>query len=237
MKNKSLLITFALLSNSPLFADEAPTGFLDVSSNTVLAGTHVDLNWKINLPATSIEELIDFDNEERQIIPREDVIAEVRVLGAAMGPANNPLYGEAEMNAGGTGFINIFAAFADGINAGDNFTYPIAAGESLDFIFKTWNGSSPNRPRENWGSLRTPVTTGNSDPRLFILKDGDTVPIKTAAFDQEAAEAFVAPYLEEDGLTLKLGPNDLILFAELNETVNNISDFQDFVVLVNFTRP
>ena len=84
--------------------------------------------------------------------------------------------------------------------------------------------------------MRTPVKTGTGDERLFILKDGDEAPSFEGAFDQEAAEAFIAPYLEEDGKTINIGANDLILFSELNERINRTADYQDFVVLVSFTK-
>ena len=234
MKTTTATLSLLLIGSLATAIAETPTGFLDASSTFVRADSTVDLNWKINIP-TDVTELVDFENPRKQILPKTNVNAEVRVLGAALGPTNRPMFAEALMNAGNSGWNNIFSGWADGIGAGSSNTYYLAEGQSLDFSFKTWNGSQPGVSQEDWGRLRTPVDTGTGDERLFILKDGDTAPMLDGAFDQADSSAFVAPYLEADGRTLKLGANDIILFAELNERVNGNADFQDFVVLVTFT--
>ena len=235
MKATPLLIQTFL---STIFAAAAmanPTGFLNASSNFVLADTNVELNWKINLPPMDITEMIDFQNPQKMIQPRQNVLAEVRVLGAALGPTTRPMFAEALVEAGNSGVNTIFSGWADGLGANSSNTFYLTSGQRLDFEFKTWNRSRPDRSQDKWGSLRTPVKTGTGDERLIILKDGDQAPSFNAAFDQAGNNAFIVPYLEEDGTTINIGPNDLIIFAELNERVNAIADFQDFVVLVTFT--
>lgn len=237
MKTSLLKVSAFILGSLTSLTATAPTGFIDSSSNFIRANTNVELNWKINIPPPETIETIVTISPEEDIVSTVNLIAEVRVLGAAMGSFWSPMYGEAFANTRGTEEQQIFAGWANGIGAGASETFEVPAGKSLDFTFRTWNRSSPWRPSENWGSMRTPVTTGTSDERLFILRNGDEAPSYSGAFDQASSEAFVAPYLADDGKTIKIGPNDLLIFAELNEEVDSRSDFQDFVVLVSFRKP
>ena len=234
MKASLTQISLLLLSTfAPLLA-ESPSGWIHSSSNFVRADTTVELNWKINLP-TPIRELVNFENPENEIQVRSALLAEVKVLGAAMGAMTNPMYGESLVHGGNSGWNTIFSGWANGLGATSTNTFYLTEGQKLDFIFKTWNRSSPFRSQADWGSLRTPVTTGTGDERLFILKNGDEAPSFEGAFDQAASEAFIEPYLMEDGKTIRIPETSLILFAELNERIDRTADFQDFVVLVNFT--
>ena len=74
-------------------------------------------------------------------------------------------------------------------------------------------------------------------PRLLILKNGDVLPEFDGLYDQDDIEAFVSDYLEEDGRTVKIPQNSLIIFAEMDYAVYDSADFQDMVVLINFRNP
>ena len=107
MKANLIQIPVVLLAALAPLSAEAPSGFIESSSNFVRADTVVDLNWKINLPAV-LTEFVDFENEENQIEAKTNLLAEVRVLGAAMGPSANPMFGEALVHAGNSSWNTIF---------------------------------------------------------------------------------------------------------------------------------
>lgn len=233
MKTPLTVLSTLLLLNP--VSQATPSGFLESESLLVRADSHVNLDWGIIVPVVQVADLVDVDQEEQEIEAKTDLVAEVRVLGAALGRSNRPLFARALARSTGS-FEQIFSGFANGTGAASSQPFVVPAGESLNFRFITWDHSGPGIPVENW-VRRTPVVeTGQEDERIFILKDGDEVPTFNAAFDQEGIAAFVAPYLTEDGTRLKIGPSDLMIFAELNPTVTATADFQDFVVLVSFTE-
>lgn len=232
-------LAFAAFANAneqdePLSA--TPSGFVKAAESIVREGLPVRLDWNVIVPIVDTEEIFP-DDPDKEIIPNFDVLAEVRVLGAALGNSRDPMWAEARMKGSKGGWRVIFDDYANGVGAGSSEVFEVKEGEKLEFWSVTWDGSQPSRrnAREDWRQ-RNPVQTGTGDDRLFLLRDGDKIPGFNPAFDQQNIDAFLAPYLREDGQTLKLGPRDLLILTELNNRINSSADYQDMVVLVTFTK-
>ena len=233
MKANLTQISLLLLSTLAPLAAGTPSGWIASSSNFVRANTTVELDWEITVPSR-VAELVNYENPEKEIRIRENLTAEVKVLGSAIGASTNPLYSHADVHAGNSGWNVIYSGWANGLAATSTNSYWLTEGQTLDFVFKTWLHSSRFLSQSDWGPLLPTVSTGTGDDRLIILKNGDPAPSYNGLYDQDGTAAFVAPYLAADGETVQIPDNSLLIFAELDYRVNSSSDFQDFVVLVNF---
>lgn len=77
--------------------------------------------------------------------------------------------------------------------------------------------------------------SNETDGWVYVLRDGDTPPNIQGFGDQESAEDFVSPYLDESG-NISLDENQAIYLFELgNSQTGSAADFQDVVVLVSLT--
>jgi len=239
MKNQSVILTIIAsqlafgAENAPIISN--PTGFIQAENSLVKAGHKVQVNWEVHLQS-KVPDLISTGGGD-EIEAKTEIVAEVRFLGAALGNSNNPLWAEAVMSVNGVNEVPLFAGYADGTGTASSSFITLDAGSTLDFEFMTWRGSQPSRSnpidRQGWSRLN-PVRTGANDPRLQILVHGDPLPVYNPAFDQEFISSFVGPFISDDGTTVKLGPRDILILSELNNTLNDSADFQDSVVLISF---
>lgn len=230
-------VSFAEAHNNDDSSNVVPSGFVKAADSIVREGLPVRLDWSVTVPTEEIIEIIEVDPDENEMTPKVDVLAEVRVLGAALGSASDPMWAQAQMKGSKGGWQTIFDDYATGVGAGSSQVFEVKEGDKLEFWSVTWNGSQPSRGnnRSQWG-MRNPVETGERDGRLRLLVNGDTIPWFNPAFDQQNIDAFLAPYLESDGQTVKLGPRDVLILTELNNQLDSSADFQDMVVLVTFTK-
>lgn len=222
-----------------LFAGAAdPSGSLSVSSDLVRAESHVELNWAVDFPAFAEDPLdpiveLPTDNSDPEV--RQDVEAEIRVLGAGFGPSWNEFWVKGEVNWG-EGWKELFEGRGAEVNPEEVVQEPeLEAGDRLSFRFQGAQNSGPSNKESQW-RYNTILSSSNDDDRLMILKNGDVIPNTVPAFDQGEIQSFLTPYLADDGVTLELGPRDLIVLTELSNLYRGDSraDFQDLVILVTF---
>lgn len=249
MKLTKLITAGSLTLLSSVFGEEPviPTGFLDASSLLVRESSNVDLKWEVNIPASKVEELIEIPTDEPTIIAKEDVAFEVRMLGAEYAWMGQYVLAYGQYTYGSSGenspWYTFFWGYGDSESALTKKTCDILkAGEELMFSFRgskngfkfmpkqyrqwfdrRWTGTGPS-----WYNNRTPA---------IILKNGDELPERATPTGQVDVSSFLAPYLNENGKTVKIGPKDLIILAELNRDFGDEgADYQDFVILVSFTE-
>lgn len=81
--------------------------------------------------------------------------------------------------------------------------------------------------------------TKQSDDRsgyIYLLADGDEPPDYEPFGNQESLESYLQTILGRDG-TISIGRNDVVMLAELGGSLNSSSsDFQDLVILMEFTE-
>ncbi|GHC55382.1 hypothetical protein [Roseibacillus persicicus] len=220
-----------------------PTGFLDASALMVRAETNVDLNWKVNIPATKVEELIEIPDDEPTIIAKEDVAFEVRMLGAEYAWSGNYVLAYGQYTYGDSPWYTFFWGYGDDANALTKKTCDILRkGEELQFGFRGSKNGFRNMPWQHrkWHNYRwtgTGPSWYQNDNPAIILKDGDKLPKRATPDSQVDISTFLAPYLDESGKKVDIGPKDLIILAELNRDYGDKeADYQDFVILVTFTE-
>lgn len=241
--------SFALLASS-VFGEEPviPTGFLDASSLMVRASSNVDLNWEVNIPASEVEDLIEIPEDEPTIIAKEDVGFEVRMLGVEYAHKGDYVlahghYTYAGGEDGESPWYTFFWGYGDDEDALTKKTCDILkAGEELQFSFRGSKNGFRNMPSkhrkwfDNRWSGTGPKWYDNETPAI-ILKNGDMLPERATPSGQVDVSSFLSAYLERDGKTVKIGPKDLIILAELNRNRGDRqADYQDFVILVSFTE-
>ena len=166
-----------------------------------------------------------------QVIPQVPFVAEVTVIGAAIGTM--PV--TARMRIGATE-TEPFGAFDDpdagNLNDDQNprqyilpDTYP--AGTAMSVIGRSWDtsGSAPHMT----------VDSNDNTPLVLTLRDGDTVPDIDGFQDQASVAEFLDPYIDATTNTVTLNPNQAIYLFELYTTDldDPTADFQDLVVLVS----
>lgn len=245
MKINKLFTVGSLALLGSVFGEEPviPTGFLDASSLMVRAESNVDLTWEVNIPASEVEELIEIPEEEPTIIAKEDVAFEVRMLGAEYAWRGNYVLAYGQYTYGDSPWYTFFWGYGDDENALTKKTCDVLkTGEELNFIFRGSKNGFRIMPWQHrtWFDRRwsgTGPSWEDNDTPALILKNGDKLPKRKTDSSQVDVASFLAPYLEEDKKTIKIGPKDLIILAELNrEADDKDADYQDFVILVTFTE-
>lgn len=242
--------SLALLGTTTHGKDETPiipTGHLNASSGLVRAESSVDLEWKVSIPARTVEELIDI-TEDDEIIAKEDVAFEVKMLGAEYAWKGDYALAYGWYTYADSPWYNFFWGYGDDANALSKKSCDILrAGEELSFGFRGSKNGFRDMPWQHrtWHDDRWsgtgPSWYSNDNPAI-VLKDGDKLPDYAAATSQTDIATFLAPYLTDDKKNSKakrvnIGPKDLIILADLNrEKKDKTADYQDFVILVTFTE-
>lgn len=234
MKTLITISILGLLAGASTAAE--PMGSLDVSSSIVRAESHVTLNWNVEFPVQSVEELVEVNQETHTIVPKEDVTMTARILGSEYSAGINYGYVEGYYKAGSmSSYGTILEGWGDEVDP-----YVIAVredvqtGEDVSMKFRgSKNGfkwvPSFKRKYHDWRK------TGSGDTGILMLKNGDYVPNYAPAYDQSSAASFLAPYLSADGTTIEIGPRDLIVLVDVDSRAGDKKvDFQDFVILLTF---
>lgn len=245
MKLTQLFTAGSLALLGSVFGEEPviPTGFLDASALMVRAENNVDLTWEVNIPASEVEELIEIPEDEPTIIAKEDVGFEVRMLAAEYAFLGQYVLSYGQYTYADSPWYTFFWGYGDDINALSKKSCDILrAGEELQFVFRGSKNGFKFMPREHrtWFDRRWsgpgPSWDTNETPAL-IFKNGDRLPAWVTPPGQVDATSVLAPYLSEDRKTIKIGPKDLIILAELNRDLGEVkADYQDFIMLVSFTK-
>lgn len=239
---KILLISFGLVSSSAFGDNQSPTGKLEAESTLIRANTKAKLKWEIKVPTNDLSDIVKINPDEGNIVAKVPVEAQVRILGAAAGRIRigEPLFLTAWMQEGNRSPRRIFNDYGVGTGAATSVEAELDAWTFLNFEFQLWEDSFKGEgvPASDWTIRRDPVKTNDGDRRLVMVTQGQPLPDYSGVLGQEDTLDFVTPYLRfEDGRAVAdIGPNDVLLFVELNRNINSESDFQDFVVLISFER-
>lgn len=204
-----------------------PVGELTAFPSTVQTGTYPTLTWAIEYPER-VTDIIDI-TPPGKITPKEDLYMDIRVLGAAIQSGSHWLKVQAWVRA-------------DGSNNWRNFFYNYQPNVDPTRIYYT-KFVRKNRANHFGGRYRSGnswshfYNTTSSTQNIIALVDGDSPPDYAPAYNQGDIEAFLEPYLDENG-DISIGPMDVIILWELYSTNpgSNYFDMQDLVLLVTFRR-
>lgn len=223
-----------LVSTSHLSAQEQsppiPVGSLSAFPTIVQTGTHPTLTWSVTIPE-SVEDIVDIEGPGT-LVPKRDVIMDVRILGAGVTASSYYNSGftfvptECQVNVDGGGYSPIFYGTNNDVNPNEIvYTRTVEEGEQVNFGSRYYYNYS-------WGPW---YSTTNSNGNVVALRNGDTPPTTTPMHYAPTIESFIRPYLSEDG-KIKIGPRDVLYLMELTHTNPNHSgfDLQDMALLVTF---
>ncbi len=204
-----------------------PVGYLDTFPHKVQPGTNPSLDWNITYPETVRDVVVIED--DGTVIPKENLYMDVRVLGASVQTsATNWLTVEAYAKAdGATSFTRFFSGKQPDVNPTRiYYTKYVRQDRTVDFRGRCYyNGWYPY------------YSTGTNTYNVVVLANGETPPETIPAYNQDAIEDFLKPYLDSNG-KIKIGPRDVIILMELAMTHPSQSafDLQDLVLLVTFRK-
>jgi fibro-slime domain-containing protein len=195
---------------------------------------------------------IDFVITDQMVIPDNEFVVEVRVLGAAIqtGSLGYHIPVTMQIAAGGTVF-EPFGPYDDAVagNVNDdqeitcnsNGTNPRCAVLSGTFPGGTpvavdgrswWLEGANGCVASHWDVNREASTTDNG-VQIKVLRNGDPVPAIKGVYEQASAGQYIAGYVDVDTGLMTLGDSQVIYLFELGTSGSSSSaDFQDLVVLV-----
>tara|TARA_R110002096_G_scaffold238140_4_gene429583 strand:+ start:493 stop:1410 length:918 start_codon:yes stop_codon:yes gene_type:complete len=220
--------------NDDDISDESPiipVGSLSAFPTIVQTGTHPTLTWSVTIPET-VEELIEII-PPGTIIPKRDLIMDVRMLGAGVTVSSSsssqgfyfvPI--QVQINYNGSGYSQIFYGDNNDVNPNQIIhTIDAKVGDSIDFGSRYYYNNQ-------WGQW---YSTTNDANNVVALKNGDTPPTTTPMHNAPTIESFILPYIGSDG-KMVLGPREVIYLMELthNDSSHSGFDLQDAAILVGF---
>ena len=218
----------ALTCMTPLaHADsKIPTGSLSVDRTLVRVGSHSQLTWQIQYPATAVTDIVTITGNGTITPSVAGLTMSVRTLGVGFqsGPTLLPVEGSWALNGGsftrffydiGTNVVPTKVLVSTRVNVNDK----------IDFGGRGWSGSS-------WFPFHT---TRTADPYVIVLKNGDTAPSYVPAYNQASVQSYLKAYIDGSG-RIAIGPRDLIILWECSTAAPGTTyfDMQDLVVLVTF---
>ena len=233
MKLKLSLLFTLVTSTLATAQDESPlipVGSLSAFPTIVQTGTHPQLTWEITLPET-VDEIIEIV-EPGTLVPKRDLIMDVRILGAGV-TSYNSYYNtltfvptECRLNYNGQGYNRIFYGTNHDVDPSEIVhTQFVEEGATVNLGARYyWNNG--------WGTW---FSSTNSNYNVVALKNGDNPPTTTPMHQAPTIESFIRPYLGEDG-RIEIGPRDIIYLMELTHTNQSHGgwDLQDMAVLIGF---
>lgn len=232
----------ALITASPFGATQSlaqstnpsiPVGSLTANPTVAQAGTKPNLTWRITYPSL-VEDYIVLGGST--ITPKQNLIADIRVLGAGVTTVTKYANGRTTttyeetaakvLYNGATKWLTVF----DGYN-----TDRVVQQQS---VVKTLNVTKDQVMSFGGqycisGRWSTFYSSGSNNIRTLI--NGSTPPANLPLYYAETLADFLKPYLDASG-KINIGPMDVIVFMELTST-NPASvgyDLQDMVLLISF---
>ncbi len=175
----------------------------------------------------------EFTISDDRVVPATDFAAKVSVIGSAItsGGVDMPVTMSVRV---GDASHDLFGSSLDPVYGNLN-DHSAARHVIIDEVFT--QGDAITLAARSWTvdgeSNHLTARTDSPSDLVHVLRDGDAVP-DIAGFDgQASAEAFLRPYLNDDG-TVDLDADQVIYLFELGETdlSNPAADFQDLVVLI-----
>ena len=189
----------------------------------VRQGVAPELTWEIEYP-TTVEEVIEVDEETEEITAKFRLRAQVSVIGVAFTNSNGyqELPVESYIHFSSAGWLKVFEGRGAQVNPLRTYIdRTVEEGEKLRFAARaTFNN----------------FYYFNDGSNVRVLRNGDTPPGNTGFSGQTSVEDFLAPYLKDGKISI--GPMDVIYAAEIGTSNQSSSlfDLQDVVVLVRFSR-
>ncbi|WP_410766725.1 hypothetical protein [Haloferax sp. DFSO60] len=161
----------------------------------------------------------DFDIEDGTVIPSGDFTGDFELLGSAIKAGWYDVPVRVTFVVGGTPY-----APDDWENVND--------GEERAFNASGTGGDGIVVIAEAEGYVT--ASSADDDKQVRVLRNGDPVPDIKGFDGQDDVEAFVAPYISDDGTTMELDDNQAIFLFELGSTneYSSAFDMQDAVILV-----
>ena len=196
-------------------------------------------------PALADEpEKIDFDIDANKVVPTEDFMVMVSVLGSAIASGNNDVPVTVQLKIGDKE-VNPWGDYGDKEDGDVNDPYAPTRNHIVNELFEVDADSDPAdtevtvNARSWWGSgIHIEADTSTDTNQVKVLRDGDPVPDIKGLNDQADVLYFIEPYIDLESNRISLDANQAIYLFELGTTSMNSSsaDFQDLVVLVTFGK-
>lgn len=182
---------------------------------------------------------VDFDIKNGTVIPNKKYKAEITVIGCALKAGGNgadyPVQVQVFLNGVAQ---NPFGNYngreaASNVNIGSQqkwLSANVPANTPISIKAKSFN------PRNNSTTPAYEQSSEGSTKMVIVLKNGDKVPNITGFQGQDAAEAYLKPYIENGKMKLK--DNQAIYLFELGTDRTDVQwyDLQDCVVLVSLAQ-
>lgn len=207
-----------------------PVGTLSAFPTIVQTGTHPQLTWDVAVPE-DVTGVVDIQTPGT-IIPRRDLIMDVRILGAGVTSYNSSTQTltfvptETQLDYNGSGYSRIFYGTNNDVEPNQIVhTMLVEEGSTINVGARYyWQG--------NWGPW---FSSTNSNYNVIALKNGDIPPTTTPLHEAPTIESFIRPYLHKDG-RIKIGPRDILFLMELTHTDRDHGgwDLQDMAILIGF---
>ncbi len=232
-----MLLLLGALAFAPMAsASDTPTGNIDADSDLVVAGTFPRLDWNITYP----EDITTFITitPPGLIVPKSDLTMQVRCLAADVQERREYWNGwrwvvsYRHIRVSGYGRRN-----SNGWRLLFNNTQPyvnpsaIVWQEELEEDDTVKFAAKANYSGGNW------YYSGESDPNVVLLKNGDYPPSYATWDTQSTLGTHIAPYLDDSG-AVSIGPRDVIVAFELTHSMAPGSggggDMQDMIFLLTF---
>ena len=213
-----------------------PVGTLSAFPTIVQTGTKPTLTWSINYPSI-VQDYVTV-TPPGTITPKENLICEIRVLGAGVTSQDSNgaityhrTAGRIRFN-GSSSWVTVFdGRQTDTIvqQQGIIRTYSVNANQPINFSGRFFNSFNNTWATEFFS------TSGNN---IRALVSGQTCPTNIPDYNAPSLESFLRPYLDANK-KVKIGPLDVIIIMELTHTdTNHVGyDIQDLVFLVTFRKP
>lgn len=212
-------------------SEAIPRGTLNVDNDQVGIGGRSQLDWKIQYPKT-VTDIVTVTPST--ITAKETLKMRVRVLGSGLKKKGNTVN-----NSAGDGPIEVvwrknnsdWALIFSGTGGTVIPTQvvldtEVAQSDTIDF------GARGYLNNKGLPLYATSTKTQN----LVILKNGDETPPQIRGKTINQIGGFLKPYLSTDAKTVRIGPSELLILVDLDQTQPEAVgfDYQDLGLLVTF---
>ena len=209
-------------------------------------GTKLTNVARVKINATTDD--IVFDITDGEIIPTDEYMADLKMLGAAItwgGSYDMPVTVKATI---GSETFEPWGAYdlpVDGnVNIHTTLDYELPdvydADTPISILGRSWkktDSSYDGSSNSHW-EQELEFDSASGTPNVLVLRDGDAVPAIEPFQNQTSIVSFLQGYVDDATDTVVLNDNQAILLYELGTTdlSSSSADFQDLVVLVTLKK-